>query len=133
MCLLPGRQGAENDRYNRYAIAGQFSMLMTEQCTAVHKNTSPDTHGQDMVIAGKLVLIGHKMPPTHNPQVLVCRLSAKRYFFTNCGFSGDGEALSGSWACEPLLKKHPGILEILDLMLSWVPGEKDLILNLGLI
>ena len=65
MCLLPGRQGAENDRYNRYAIAGQFSMLMTKQCTAVHKNTSPDTHGQDMVIAGKLVLIGYKLPPTH--------------------------------------------------------------------
>ena len=46
---------------------------------------TPETYGQDMVIAGKLVLMGPKMPPTHKLQVLVCRL-----FFTNCGFSGDG-------------------------------------------
>ena len=79
--------------------------------TKIH-HRSENGQDMDMAIAGKLVLIGHKMPPTHNPQVLVCRLSAKRYFFTNCGFSGYGEAISGPWAYEPLLKKPGNIRNI---------------------
>ena len=89
-----------------------LEILEKNQCSTVHSVHHRSENGQDMAIAGKLMLIGHKLPPTHAcPQSPGFGLSTvgQAAFLHQLWLVRRRRGLSGPWACG---QKKPAILVI---------------------